>query len=154
MAGDRGWLELLGARGNNLRDVDVAIPLGCLVCVSGVSGSGKSSLVHDTLHPVLCDRLQRGERRPLAFSEVRGVEHLERVVAVDQAPIGRSARSNAATYTGLLAVLRDLFVALPESRLRGYRPGHFSFNSLGACPACAGGGVDAGADGFDDLTTP
>jgi excinuclease ABC subunit A len=110
--------------------------------------------VHDTLHPVLCDRLQRGERRPLAFSEVRGVEHLERVVAVDQAPIGRSARSNAATYTGLLAVLRDLFVALPESRLRGYRPGHFSFNSLGACPACAGGGDDAGADGFDDLTTP
>ncbi len=152
--GEKGWLELNGARGHNLRGIDVAIPLGCLVCVSGVSGSGKSSLVHDTLYPVLCDRLQHGERRPLGFSEIRGVEHLQRVVAVDQAPIGRSARSNAATYTGLLAVLRDLFVALPESRLRGYRPGHFSFNSLGACPACAGSGLDSAADGFDDLSAP
>jgi excinuclease ABC subunit A len=153
-AGHGGWLELTGARGHNLRNIDVAIPLGCLVGVSGVSGSGKSSLVHDTLHPVLCDRLQRGERRPLAFTEICGVEHLERVVAVDQAPIGRSARSNAATYTGLLSVLRDLFVALPESRLRGYRPGHFSFNSLGGCPACAGSGLDAAAEGFDDLSAP
>ncbi|MDA0336044.1 MAG: excinuclease ABC subunit UvrA, partial [bacterium] len=153
-AGEKGWLELTGARGHNLKGMDVAIPLSCLVCVSGVSGSGKSSLVHDTLHPVLCDRLQHGERRPLAFAGIRGVEHLQRVVAVDQAPIGRSARSNAATYTGLLAVLRDLFVALPESRLRGYRPGHFSCNSLGACPACAGSGLDSAADGFDDLSAP
>ena len=152
--GESGWLELLGARGHNLRGTDVAIPLGCLVGVSGVSGSGKSSLVHDTLHPVLSDRLHRGERRPLAYDEVRGVELLERVVAVDQAPIGRSARSNAATYTGLMASLRDLFAELSESRLRGYRAGHFSFNSLGACSACKGSGRDPEAEGFEDLPVP
>jgi excinuclease ABC subunit A len=152
--GDAGWLHVTGARGHNLKSVDVSIPLGCLVCVSGVSGSGKSSLVHDTLHPALSDRLHRGERRPLAFDEFRGVELLERVVAVDQAPIGRSARSNAATYTGLMGSLRGLFVELPESKMRGYKAGHFSFNSLGACPACKGAGRDLEAEGFEDLPVP
>ncbi|HCL29713.1 MAG TPA: excinuclease ABC subunit A [Candidatus Latescibacteria bacterium] len=149
-----GWLKLIGAAGHNLKGIDVAIPLRCLVCVSGVSGSGKSSLVHDTLHPLLSDRLQRGERRPLAFDAIKGVDLLQRVVAVDQAPIGRSARSNAATYTGLMAALRELFVELPEAKLRGYRAGHFSFNSLGACSACAGSGCDPEAAGFEDLPVP
>jgi len=152
--GAGGWLRLTGARGHNLKGIDVAIPLGCLVCVSGVSGSGKSSLVHDTVHPVLSARLQYGERRPLAFDQVHGHDLLERVVAVDQAPIGRSARSNAATYTGLMAALRNLFVDLPEARLRGYRAGHFSFNSLGACTACGGSGRDPEAEGFEDLPVP
>jgi excinuclease ABC subunit A len=152
--GAAGWLRLTGARGHNLKGIDVAIPLGCLVCVSGVSGSGKSSLVHDTLYPVLSARLQHGERRPLAFDQVHGDDLLERVVAVDQAPIGRSARSNAATYTGLMAALRNLFVDLPEARLRGYRAGHFSFNSLGACTACGGSGCDPEAEGFEDLPVP
>ena len=155
VAGVDGWLRLTGARGHNLRGIDVNIPLGCLVCVSGVSGSGKSSLVHDTLLPCLAGRLQGGERRPLPFDKLEGVEALERVVAVDQAPIGRTSRSNAATYTGLMAALRGLFVELPEARLRGYGPGHFSFNSTGACPGCAGSGLDPAAGvGFEDLPLP
>lgn len=152
VAGAAGWLQLVGASGHNLKSLDVSIPLGCLSCISGVSGSGKSSLVHDTLHPILSARLHRGERRPLAFTDLQGIDQIERVVAVDQAPIGRSARSNAATYTGLMAALRNLLMELPEARMRGYRPGHFSFNSLGACPACAGTGTDPAADGFDDLS--
>lgn len=149
-----GCLQLRGARGHNLQGVDVDIPLDCLVCVSGVSGSGKSSLVNDTLSPLLSARLQAGERRPLPYDSIDGVDQLERVVAVDQTPIGRSTRSNAATYTGLMAHLRDLFAQLPEARVRGYGPGTFSFNSAGACDSCNGTGRDAEADGFEDLPLP
>ncbi len=153
--GAGGWLRLLGARGHNLQGLDLSLPLGCLVSVTGVSGSGKSSLVHHTLHAALAARLQGAGRRPLPFDELRGSEALERVVAVDQSPIGRTARSNAATYTGLMAVLRQLFAELPESRLRGYHAGHFSFNSAGACSRCGGTGrePEAAVD-LEDLPLP
>lgn len=138
----QGWLVLAGARGHNLRQLDVQWPLGTLTCVTGVSGSGKSSLVSHTLHPLLAAKLHGAQRRPLPYSACTGVEQVARVVAVDQRPIGRTARSNAATYTGLLAPIRRLFAELPEARLRGYRPGHFSFNSPeGACDRCKGRGA-------------
>lgn len=138
----QGWLVLAGARGHNLRQLDVQWPLGTLTCVTGVSGSGKSSLVSHTLHPLLAAKLHGAQRRPLPYSTCTGVEQVARVVAVDQRPIGRTARSNAATYTGLLAPIRRLFAELPEARLRGYRPGHFSFNSPeGACDRCKGRGA-------------
>ena len=138
----QGWLALAGARGHNLRQLDVQWPLGTLTCVTGVSGSGKSSLVSHTLHPLLAAKLHGAQRRPLPYSTCTGVEQVARVVAVDQRPIGRSARSNAATYTGVLAPIRRLFAELPEARLRGYRPGHFSFNAPeGACDLCKGRGV-------------
>lgn len=138
----QGWLTLAGACGHNLRQLDVQWPLGTLTCVTGVSGSGKSSLVSHTLHPLLAAKLHGAQRRPLPYSACTGIEQLARVVAVDQRPIGRTVRSNAATYTGLLAPIRRLFADLPEARLRGYRPGHFSFNALeGACDLCKGRGV-------------
>ena len=138
----QGWLTLAGAGGHNLRQLDVQWPLGTLTCVTGVSGSGKSSLVSHTLHPLLAAKLHGAQRRPLPYSACTGIEQIARVVAVDQRPIGRTARSNAATYTGLLAPIRRLFADLPEARLRGYRPGHFSFNAPeGACDLCKGRGV-------------
>ena len=138
----QGWLTLAGACGHNLRQLDVQWPLGTLTCVTGVSGSGKSSLVSHTLHPLLAAKLHGAQRRPLPYSACTGIEQIARVVAVDQRPIGRTARSNAATYTGLLAPIRRLFADLPEARLRGYRPGHFSFNAPeGACDLCKGRGV-------------
>lgn len=138
----QGWLALAGARGHNLRQLNVQWPLGTLTCVTGVSGSGKSSLVSHTLHPLLAAKLHGAQRRPLPYSACTGVEQVARVVAVDQRPIGRSARSNAATYTGVLAPIRRLFAELPEARLRGYRPGHFSFNAPeGACDLCKGRGA-------------
>lgn len=138
----QGWLVLAGARGHNLRQLDVQWPLGTLTCVTGVSGSGKSSLVSHTLHPLLAAKLHGAQRRPLPYSTCTGVEQVARVVAIDQRPIGRTARSNAATYTGLLGPIRRLFAELPEARLRGYRPGHFSFNSPeGACDRCKGRGA-------------
>jgi len=140
--GEGGWLHLRRACGHNLKSVDVSIPLGNLVCVTGVSGSGKSSLVHQTLYPLLAVQLQGSQRRPLPHGECEGVELVERVLAVDQKPIGRTPRSNAATYTGILGDFRQLFAQLPEARVRGYRPAHFSFNSPeGGCPECAGSGV-------------
>ncbi|MEE3257652.1 MAG: excinuclease ABC subunit UvrA [Candidatus Latescibacterota bacterium] len=149
----QGWLVLSGARGHNLQNLQVEWPLGTLVCVAGVSGSGKSSLVRDTLHPLLAAKLQGGERRPLPYGDCTGIEQIERVVAVDQQPIGRTSRSNAATYTGLLTPLRRLFAELPEARLRAYKPAHFSFNSPeGACDTCKGSGVHSVRRGvFDDL---
>ncbi len=150
----RGQLLLTGASGHNLRDVRVEWPLGTLVCVTGVSGSGKSTLVRDTLYPLLAAHLQGAERRPLPYGDCVGIEQVERVVAVDQRPIGRTSRSNAATYTGLLAPIRRLFAELPEARMRAYKPGHFSFNSPeGACDVCNGSGVHSVRRGiFDDLT--
>ena len=149
----QGWLVLSGARGHNLRQLEVKWPLRTLICVTGVSGSGKSSLVSHTLHPLLAAKLHGAQRRPLPYDSCTGIEQVTRVVAVDQRPIGRSARSNAATYTGLLAPIRRLFADLPEARLRGYRPGHFSFNSPeGACDLCKGRGVHSTRRGaFDDL---
>ncbi len=138
----RRTLELLGARGHNLRGVDLKLPIGALTCVTGVSGSGKSSLVLDTLLPEARRRLAKGTRAGLPHDGVRGLQHFERVVAVDQAPIGRSARSNPATYTGIFGELRTLFAGLPDARIRGFDASRFSFNVKGGrCEACQGEGV-------------
>ncbi|MEE2657891.1 MAG: excinuclease ABC subunit UvrA [Candidatus Latescibacterota bacterium] len=150
--GTAGWLELIGASGHNLDDLHVSIPLGTLCAVTGVSGSGKSSLVHGTLHPLLAAQLQGGERTPLPYRECHGIELVERVVTVDQSPLGRTPRSNAATYTGLLGPIRQLFAEVPEARMRGYRPGHFSFNAEGACGQCLGSGLDVGAGDLREIT--
>ncbi len=134
-------LELFGARGNNLQNVDVRFPLGTLICVTGVSGSGKSSLINDTLHPILSQHFYRSLRDPLPYDRIEGLEHIDKVVDVDQSPIGRTPRSNPATYTGVFSDIRDLFVALPEARIRGYKPGRFSFNVKGGrCETCGGNG--------------
>jgi excinuclease ABC subunit A len=138
-----GWsLTLRGARHNNLQGVDVTVPLGTLTCVTGVSGSGKSSLIVDTLYPALAHRLQAAPARAGAYDDLEGWQLLDKVVEIDQSPIGRSPRSNPATYTGLLGYIRDLFAQLPEARARGYGPGRFSFNVKGGrCEACAGDGL-------------
>lgn len=134
-------LRLLGARGNNLKGVDVSFPLGCLICVTGVSGSGKSTLINDTLQPLLSQHFYRSLRDPLPCDGIEGVEYIDKVIAVDQSPLGRTPRSNPATYTGVFADIRTLFVNLPEAKMRGYRPGRFSFNvSGGRCEACGGNG--------------
>jgi excinuclease ABC subunit A len=145
--GSGGWLGLHGLRGHNLKGMDVEIPLGCLVCVTGISGSGKSSLVHGTLFPLLAVQLQGSERHPLAFDSCTGAEQLERIVCVDQKPIGLSPRSTVVTYTGLLQPIRRMFAQIPEARLRAYRPGHFSFNAReGMCMDCGGSGLAATPD--------
>ena len=139
--GNGKWLELLGARGNNLQSVDLRLPLGTFVCVTGVSGSGKSSLINDTLQPILSQHFYRSLRDPLPYDSISGIEHIDKVVNVDQSPIGRTPRSNPATYTGVFSDIRDLFVSLPEARIRGYKPGRFSFNVKGGrCEACGGNG--------------
>ena len=139
--GNGHLLTLKGARGNNLQDIDVSFPLGTFICVTGVSGSGKSSLINDTLQPILSQHFYRSLRDPLPYGSISGLEHLDKVVNVDQSPIGRTPRSNPATYTGVFSDIRDLFVALPEARIRGYKPGRFSFNVKGGrCEACGGNG--------------
>lgn len=133
------WLR--GARGNNLKGVDVEFPLGRLICVTGVSGSGKSTLVNDTLQPILSQHFYRSLQDPLPYDSIEGIEYIDKVVNVDQSPLGRTPRSNPATYTGVFSDIRNLFVGLPEAKLRGYRPGRFSFNvSGGRCEACGGNG--------------
>ena len=139
--GNGHLLTLRGACGNNLKDIDVSFPLGTMICVTGVSGSGKSSLVNATLRPALSRRFYRSQETPLPHRAVEGVEWVDKIVHVDQSPIGRSPRSNPATYTGVFADIRHLFVGLPESKIRGYRPGRFSFNVAGGrCETCKGNG--------------
>lgn len=139
--GNGKFLEIKGASGHNLKNVDFKLPLGKFVCVTGVSGSGKSSLINGTLHPILSKKLYRSLQEPLPYNEIIGMENIDKVVTVDQSPLGRSPRSNPATYTGVFADIRKLFVELPESKIRGYKPGRFSFNvSGGRCETCKGNG--------------
>ena len=133
------WLK--GAKGNNLKNVDVEFPLGKLICVTGVSGSGKSTLINETLQPILSQKFYRSLQDPLEYDSIEGLENIDKVVDVDQSPIGRTPRSNPATYTGVFSDIRNLFVSLPEAKIRGYKPGRFSFNvSGGRCEACTGNG--------------
>jgi excinuclease ABC subunit A len=136
------YLVLRGATANNLKDIDVKIPLGVFTCVTGVSGSGKSTLIIDTLYCLLAQQLHRLPRRCMSFRGIEGLEHVDKVIHVDQMPIGRTPRSNPATYTGVFQPIRDLFAQLPESRMRGFLPGRFSFNVTGGrCETCHGDGV-------------
>lgn len=139
--GNGKTLRLIGARGNNLKGVTVDIPLGTLICVTGVSGSGKSTLINDTLLPILSQHFYRSLREPLVYDSIEGVDLIDKVVAVDQSPLGRTPRSNPATYTGVFADIRSLYVNLPEAKIRGYKPGRFSFNVRGGrCEVCKGNG--------------
>ncbi|MCM1356857.1 MAG: excinuclease ABC subunit UvrA [Staphylococcus sp.] len=134
-------LVLRGAKGNNLKDVTLTLPLGKLVCVSGVSGSGKSSIVNATLQPILSQKFYRSHTAPLPYEKIEGIENIDKVVTVDQSPLGKSPRSNPATYTGVFTAIRDLYSSLSEAKIRGYRPGRFSFNVAGGrCETCMGNG--------------
>jgi excinuclease ABC subunit A len=136
-----GYIEILGAGQHNLRNIDVQVPLGVLTCVTGVSGSGKSTLVNDVLYKAVANRLHRARRRPGTHRAIHGLDQLDKIIAVDQSPIGRTPRSNPATYTGLFDVIRDLFSKTQEARARGYKPGRFSFNVKGGrCEVCRGDG--------------
>ena len=139
--GNGETLKIYGAKGNNLKNVNISIPLGTLVCVTGVSGSGKSTLINETLQPILSQHFYRSNKAPLEYERVEGLEHIDKVVNVDQSPLGRTPRSNPATYTGVFSDIRSLFVEMPEAKMRGYKPGRFSFNvSGGRCEACGGNG--------------
>lgn len=139
--GNGHFIELKGATGNNLKSVDIKIPLGTLTCVTGVSGSGKSSLLNGTLLPILSQHFYRSLTDPLPYKSFKGIEFVDKVISVDQSPIGRTPRSNPATYTGIFSDVRNLFVSLPEAKIRGYKPGRFSFNIKGGrCETCGGNG--------------
>ena len=135
-------IVLKGASGNNLQNVNLTIPLGKMVCVTGVSGGGKSSLIHNTLVPILMKHFYRSIKEPLPFKKIEGIEHIDKIIEIDQSPIGRTPRSNPATYTGVFGDIRTLFSMLPEAKIRGYKPGRFSFNVKGGrCETCEGGGM-------------
>lgn len=139
--GDGKTIRLVGCKGNNLKDVDVTFPLGELIVITGVSGSGKSTLINETLQPILSQHFYRSLKRPMPYEKIEGIDNIDKVVNVDQSPIGRTPRSNPATYTGVFSDIRQLFVNLPEAKIRGYKPGRFSFNVKGGrCEACGGNG--------------
>ncbi|HLU20028.1 MAG TPA: excinuclease ABC subunit UvrA, partial [Pusillimonas sp.] len=139
---DQHWLRINGCTGNNLKSVDLAIPAGRLVCITGVSGSGKSTLINDTLAKAVSQELHRSQAEPAPFESMEGLSEFDKIISVDQSPIGRTPRSNPATYTGMFTPIRELFAGVPESRTRGYDPGRFSFNVKGGrCEACQGDGV-------------
>ena len=139
---DTHFLKIIGASEHNLKNVDVSIPLGTFVCVTGVSGSGKSTLVTDILYNALVHKIYGSKVKPGRYKKIEGIQHIDKVIVVDQSPIGRTPRSNPATYTGVFSDIRDLFAQLPESKMRGYKPGRFSFNVKGGrCEACGGDGI-------------
>ena len=139
--GNGNSLWLRGCRGNNLKNIDVEFPLGKLILVTGVSGSGKSTLINETLYPILSKHFYRSLQQPMPYDSIEGLEYIDKVVNVDQSPIGRTPRSNPATYTGVFSDIRSLFVNLPEAQIRGYKPGRFSFNVKGGrCETCGGNG--------------
>ncbi|MFO7864170.1 MAG: excinuclease ABC subunit UvrA [Salinivirgaceae bacterium] len=136
-------IKLKGATGNNLKNVDVEIPLGKFICVTGVSGSGKSTLINETLHPILNRHFYRAHKDPLPYTSLKGIEHIDKVIEVNQSPLGRTPRSNPVTYTGVFDEIRKIFTRLPEAKIRGYKPGRFSFNVKGGrCETCKGAGVE------------
>ena len=137
------YIELKGARGNNLKNTDIKIPLGCITCITGVSGSGKSSLINGTLYPILNQHFYNAVKKPLPYDSISGIQYIDKVIEIDQSPIGRTPRSNPATYTDVFTEIRNLFSQLPESKVRGYKPGRFSFNVKGGrCESCQGAGVN------------
>ena len=141
-SGNKKWLKLEGCTGNNLKDVSIRIPLGMMIGVTGVSGSGKSTLINETLYPILNNHFFNGVKTPLPYKKISGLEHLDKVIDINQAPIGRTPRSNPATYTGVFSEIRSLFSKTTEATIRGYKPGRFSFNvSGGRCETCMGGGL-------------
>ena len=140
--GNGKTLELLGATGNNLKDIDIRLPLGALLCVTGVSGSGKSSLINETLYPILNTYFFNARKKPLPYKEIKGLQHIDKVIEIDQSPIGRTPRSNPATYISVFSEIRELFAQLPEAKIRGYKSGRFSFNVKGGrCEVCEGAGM-------------
>lgn len=139
--GNGKFLTIIGAKGNNLKNIDVSFPLGVMICITGVSGSGKSSLITETLQPILSQHFYRSLQDPLPYDRIEGLENIDKVVEVDQSPIGRTPRSNPATYTNVFSDIRNLFATLPEAKIRGYKPGRFSFNTAGGrCETCSGNG--------------
>ncbi|CAM1339569.1 excinuclease ABC subunit UvrA [Tenacibaculum aestuarii] len=140
--GNGNSIKLSGASGNNLKNVSVEFPLGKMICVTGVSGSGKSTLINETLYPILNSHIYRAVKKPMPYKKIEGLEHIDKVIDIDQSPIGRTPRSNPATYTGVFSEIRSLFAKTPEASIRGYKPGRFSFNVKGGrCETCQGGGV-------------
>lgn len=140
--GNGKTIKISGASGNNLKNVSVEFPLGKMICVTGVSGSGKSTLINETLYPILNKHIYRAVKEPMPYKKVTGIEHIDKVIDIDQSPIGRTPRSNPATYTGVFSEIRSLFAKTPEASIRGYKPGRFSFNVKGGrCETCQGGGV-------------
>lgn len=140
--GNGNFIELKGASGNNLKNVNIKLPLGKMICITGVSGSGKSTLIDDTLYPILNNHIYNGKKTPLPFKSVSGLNHIDKIIEIDQSPIGRTPRSNPATYTGVFTDIRALFSNLPEAKIRGYKQGRFSFNVKGGrCETCQGAGV-------------
>jgi excinuclease ABC subunit A len=140
--GNGKFLTLTGANGNNLRNIDLRLPLGTFICVTGLSGSGKSSLINETLYPILNRHFYKSNQKPLPYGSIEGIKNIDKVIEIDQSPIGRTPRSNPATYTKVFDDIRKLFASLPESKMRGYLPGRFSFNVRGGrCETCKGAGL-------------